>query len=326
MLTKPKLLATVRKEIRSRGLSYRTEKAYLDWIYRYFSFHPMAHPEDLSEQDVATFLSFHAVNKQASASTQNQALSAIRFLYRNVLSRKLNPFRFIRAERETTLPEVFKREEVIRILDKLKGEKWMMVSLLYGCGLSLNECISLRIRDINLEDDEIMVHTSGDAISRKLVLPKHLKEPLRKRIEHLKYRYLTHCLHGYCGVVVPHALEKKYPEETRTFQWFFLFPSLEPLKDRRTGKTRIHHRSDTYLQKAVKKSLASAGITRQVSCQNFRHSYAVHLLEEGYDIRVIQQLLGHRNLRNTMIYRHVMNRGKISPKSPLDQLLEEKTK
>jgi integrase len=240
-----------------------------------------------------------------------------------VLKRSLDPVGFIKAEKDTSLPEVFLKEEVTRILEKLKGEKWLMVSLMYGCGLSLNECLSLRIRDIDIENEEITIHTSSDEISRKLMLPRALQEPLRKRIETLKYRYLTLWLKGYCGVVLPHGLEKKYPEETRNFQWFFLFPSPEPLRDRRTRKIKIHHRSDTYIQRAVRKCLESEGIHKQVSCQSFRHSFAVHLLEEGYDIRVVQQLMGHKNLRNTMVYKHLMNRGKILPISPLDHIMGE---
>jgi integron integrase len=320
-LTKAKILALSRKEIRAQHLSYRTEKAYLDWIYRFFSFHGKKEPVELNEQDISTFLSFHAVNKQVSASTQNQARYALQFLYRNVLKREVDRIKFIRVEPSVSLPEVLTQEEVRAILGRLKGEKWLMAALLYGCGLSLNECLSLRIRDIDMEKEEIIIHSGIEHESRRMAIPRVLKEPMRKRLEALKYRYLTLYLKNYCGVVVPYPVEKKDPEASRSFQWFFIFPSLEPVKDRRTGKTRIHHRSDSYIQKAVRKSLGASGIDKQASCQNFRHSYAVHLLEEGYDIRVIQHLLGHKNIRSTMIYKQVMNRNRIVPKSPLDLLL-----
>jgi integron integrase len=318
MLAVPKLLAKVRQEIRSKHLSYRTEKAYLDWIYRYFTFHDKKDPEQLNEKDITTFLSFHAVKKQVAASTQHQALYAILFLYRHVLKQSLRKIEFIKSQSKNYSPEILSRDEIKLILEKLKGEKWLMVSLLYGCGLSLNECLSLRIKDIDFDKEEIAIHDSRGEQRRIVALPKNLKNVLQKRMESLKYKYMLRSLKDCQNVYIPPGLEKLYPEASRTFQWFFLFPASEPTKDRQTKHIRWHHRSDTYIQKSIKKSLISTGINKHVSCQTFRHSYAIHLLEEGYDIRAVQQWLGHKNIRNTMVYRRLIHRKIVSPKSPLD--------
>ena len=321
-LSESKLFVQVRKEIRSRKLSYRTEKAYLDWIYRYFVFNNKINPSEMNPQHLATFLSFLAVKKQVSSSTQNQAFHALMFLYRYVLQSPPGKIRYIKVRQSTYFPKVFTRDEVKLILGKLKGEKWLIASLLYGCGLSLNECLSLRIQDIDLLNDEIIITDHSSDNLRTLALPKNLKEVLRKRIELLKYNFMLTGLRNFCGVSMPVSWSKAIPDASKTFEWYYLFPAKKPSKDRQTGKLRVHHRSEPFIQKTIRKCLKSCGIMKKASCHTFRHSYAIHLLESGYDIRVVQQLLGHKNIRNTMVYSRIMNQGKVIPKSPLDSLFE----
>jgi integron integrase len=316
----PKLLSTVRKEIRSRHLSYRTEKVYLDWVYRYITFYDKTPPENLKEKDVSVFLSFQAVKKQVSKSTQNQALYAILFLYNYVLKNPLGNLEYVKAARTGKLPEVFSRDEIKNILVTVKEEKQLIISLLYGCGLTLKECLSLRIRDLNLVKNEIIIRGYKTGNDRKIPLPQKLREPLRNRIEIVKYKFLHLSLKKFCGVTIPDSAGKIPVNSHLTFQWFYLFPSGKPRKDPQTHTPGLHHRSDTFVQKSIREALSKAGIKKNASCQTFRHSYAVHLLDEGYDLQNLKELLGYRNIRSAVKYKRISTLNRTAFKSPLDNL------
>ena len=318
----PKLMTLVRKEIRNSNLSYRTEKVYLDWIYRYYSFYSKTPLNKLSEKDAAVFLSFLAIKKQVSSSTQNQALHALRFLFRNVLKQNLTGIEYIKSGKKVNIPRVFSKEKIGMILGKLSGEKYLIASLLYGCGLSLNECLSLRIKDISFEKKGISITNDRGKKERILPLPDTLHQVLKKRIETLKYKYFSLSLKNFPGVTIPEYLENKHPHAHKSFPWFYLFPSQRPVKIKRIGQLRLHHRSDTFVRKTLKALFLSSGIGKDASCRTLRHSFAVHLLKDGIDIHTVQKLLGHKNVKSTLIYKHILKQEHSEIKSPLDHLLD----
>jgi len=319
-MVKQKLLDQVRDAVRVRHLSYRTEQAYVDWIRRFILFHKKCHPNEMDETYVSEFLTYLAVKKKVAASTQNQALSAILFLYRDVLKKELGWLDDVeRAKRPARLPVVFTKQEVDEILLHLEGTRWLMASLLYGSGLRLMECIRLRVKDIDFEYDQIVIRDGKGQKDRVTMLPASLKKPLQRHLAKVKAIHEADLKAGFGRVYLPFALQRKYPNAGRDWAWQYVFPSSKRSKDPRAGIIRRHHIAETVLQRAVKAAVRSAGITKHGSCHTFRHSFATHLLQDGYDIRTVQELLGHKDVSTTMIYTHVLNRGGRAVRSPLDR-------
>jgi integron integrase len=316
---KPKLLDQVRQLLRARRYSLRTEEAYLGWIRRYILFHNKRHPAELGEEEVAAFLSHLAVEGQVAASTQNHALSALLFLYKEVLQREL---RFIsgvaRARRPPKLPVVLSPAEVRRVLEKLTGQYRLMAELLYGSGLRLLECLRLRIKDIDLQYLHIVIRDAKGGKDRHTVLPVSVVPALREHLERIKADHQRELGQRFGTVSLPGALARKMPAATREWAWQYVFPARERSRDPRTGVEQRHHVSEKNLQNAVKRAVRAAGLGKAASCHTFRHSFATHLLENGYDIRTVQELLGHKDVSTTMIYTHVLNKPGLGVKSPLD--------
>ena len=318
---KSRLLDQVRGVIRKRHLSIRTEHAYLQWIVRYIKFSGTVHPRDLSARDVSQFLSHLATDLQVSSSTQNQALNAIVFLYKQVLRIDLGDFgRFERAKRPEKLPTVMTKTEVQRILSGMTGVHQLMAKLLYGSGLRLMECLRLGVKDISFETNQVVVREGKGAKDRLTMLPEQLKPPLLEQLARARTLYEEDLKKGLGSVYMPFALDRKYPHASREWGWQYVFPSNRLSRDPRSGKVRRHHINESGLQRAVQKAARHAGLTKPVSPHTFRHSFATHLLESGYDIRTVQELLGHKNVQTTMIYTHVLNKGGMGVKSPLDAL------
>ena len=318
---KARLLDELRQVMRTRHYSYRTEESYAHWARRYILFHGKRHPKDMGAGEINTFLSHLAVEAQVSAATQNQALAALLFLYKEVLKVEV-PWMdgVIRAKRSQRLPEVLTKREVRAILEHLPPAKRLMAGLLYGSGLRLNECLNLRIKDLELERREVMVRDGKGGKDRVTVLPGSLVPALREHLERHKAWFEIVKADGRARCSMPDALARKYPNAPYEWKWQYLFPAPKPSKDPRTGEIKRHHLSETGLQRAVKGAVRAAGITKNVSCHTFRHSFATHLLEDGYDIRTVQELLGHSDVSTTMIYTHVLNRGGRGVKSPADTL------
>jgi integron integrase len=317
---KPKLLDQVRHRLRVLHYSLRTEEAYVSWIRRYILFHGKRHPNDLQEEHVSAFLSDLALHGKVAASTQNQALSVLLFLYKEVLQRDL---RFIggvvRVRRAPKLPVVLAPQEVRRVLAQLTGQYRLMAELLYGSGLRLLECLRLRIKDVDFQYLQIVVRDAKGGKDRRTMLPVSVVPALRDHLEAVKRQHEIDVAKGYGAVYLPGALERKMPEACRDWPWQFLFPARHQSQDPRTGEERRHHVSEKNLQNAVKAAVRATAIGKAASCHTFRHSFATHLLENGYDIRTVQELLGHKDVTTTMIYTHVLNRPGIGVKSPLDQ-------
>ena len=319
IMSKLKLLDMVINQIRLKHYSIRTEESYVSWIKRFILFHNKQHPKKMGEEEVERFLSHLAVNRKVSASTQNQALSAILFLYKNVLKKELKFIKnTVSAKRHRHIPVVFTREEIEKIFTHLKGTPWLVANLLYGSGLRLMESIRLRIQDINFDYNQIIVRSGKGEKDRKTILPLSLKSSLKMQLEKVKIIHAEDIRDGFCDVFLPYALSKKYQNASKEFGWQWVFPSSRRSIDPRTGIERRHHINETVIQRAVKNAIHEASINKNGSCHTFRHSFATHLLENGYDIRTIQKLLGHKDVRTTMIYTHVINRGNLGVKSPLD--------
>lgn len=315
-----RLLDQVRAAIRVRGYSPRTEKAYVRWIRRFVRFHGTRHPRDLAEPEVSSFLTHLAVERNVSASTQNQALSAILFLYRNVLKQELDWLNdVVRARRPVRLPVVLTRSEVATILDGMDGPPRLMASLLYGAGLRVLECARLRVKDVDLERREILVRDGKGGKDRVTLLPAALQEPLRTHLAGLRRQHHKDLGHGFGSVELPTAIERKYPRAPWEWGWQWVFPATRFYRDPVTGRRRRHHLHETVLQRAMKEAVRAGGLAKPATCHTLRHSFATHLLEDGYDIRTIQELLGHRDVTTTMIYTHVLNRGGRGVRSPLDR-------
>lgn len=299
---KPKLLDQVRSELRKRHYSPRTEEAYISWIRRFIRFHEMRHPVSMGRSEMEAFLSFLATDRNMSASTQNQALGALLFLYRYVLRTGL-PWLddVVRAKRPKRLPVVLTRREVRDILGNLFGQNRIAAMLLYGAGLRLLECLRLRVKDIDFGYRQITVREGKGGKDRVTVLPLVVEEPLKEHLEAVRVRHEIDLKTGSGYVTLPGKLEAKYPDAHREWCWQWVFPAFRKYRDSATGRLYRHHLYETVIQKAVKNASARAGIPKRISCHTFRHSFATHLLEEGYDIRTIQDLLGHREVSTTMI-------------------------
>ena len=311
-----RLLDRVREAVRARHYSIRTEEAYLRWIREYILFSNKRHPSELGAPEVGAFVSHLAVKRNVAASTQNQALSALLFLYREVLGQ---PIEWVDSvERAKRLPVVFTREEVVAVLGHLRPEMWLMASLLYGSGLRLMECVRLRVKDVDFARLQVTVREGKGQKDRVTMLPPSLVEPLRRQLERVKARHEADVREGFGRVYLPHALARKYPNAEREWGWQYVFPASKRSVDPRSGREQRHHLAETALQKAVKAAIRAAGVSKPGSCHRLRHSFATHLLEAGYDIRTIQELLGHADVQTTRIYTHVLNRGGKGVKSPLE--------
>jgi integron integrase len=316
----PKLLDRVRWHLRVKHYSIRTEQAYVDWIRRYILFHGKRHPSEMGEEEIRMFLTHLAVERHVAASTQNQAFAALLFLYQQVLEQKLGFIDSVeRVSRPAKLPVVFTCQEARAVLAHLNGDYRLMAELLYGSGLRLMECLRLRIKDIDFGYNRITVRDAKGLRDRVTLLPQRLHRPLRGQIARVEELHRQDLARGGGKVYLPFALERKYPNAARVFMWQYLFPAAKPSLDPRSGETRRHHVSEKNLQNAVKLAIRAAGIRKPASCHTFRHSFATHLLENGYDIRTVQELLGHKNVATTMIYTHVLNRPGVHIRSPLDQ-------
>ena len=293
-MTQQKLVDQVRNAIRVKHYSPRTEEAYWNWIKRFIIFHNKRHPNDMAESEISSFLSDLAVNKRVSASTQNQALSAILFLYNEVLKKPLDWIDNIsRAKRPSRLPVVFTRQEVQSILRNLEGTKWLMASLLYGAGLRLTECLRLRVKDLDFSYGQMIVRDGKGSKDRITVMPDSLKEHLTKHLEKVKELHQRDLREGCSRTTLPFALDRKYPNAGREWGWQYVFPSANRCWHSELKQEVRHHLNEDVLQRSVKSAILRAGISKPGSCHTFRHSFATHLLEAGYDIRTVQELLGH---------------------------------
>ncbi len=318
----PKLLDRVRIAIRTRHYSLRTEEAYVGWIRRFIFFHNKRHPAEMGEPEINAFLSGLAVKERVSASTQNQALCALLFLYRHVLEKPFPQLeKLIRAKRPGRLPVVMTRSEVKRVLQRLDGVNRIMAMLLYGSGMRLLECLRLRVKDVEFGLNRILVRDAKGHRDRFVPLPASVRAQLVSWLARVKHLHDEDLRNGGGTVYMPYALAKKYPGADREWGWQWLFPAREASSDPRSDAIRRHHVHERIVQRAVRDAVLSAGIKRPINCHTFRHSFATHLLEDGYDIRTIQELLGHKSVNTTMIYTHVLNRsGGRGVRSPVDAL------
>jgi integron integrase len=316
---KPRLLDLVRAEIGKRHYSYRTEKQYVGWIVRYIDFHDGQHPKALGAREVEAFLSDLAITKNVAAATQAQALAAILFLYKRVLLINL-PWldNVTRARRPKRLPVVLSREEVRRLLSELRGPYRVIASLLYGSGLRLLEALRLRIKDLDLATRRLIVRDGKGFKDRITMLPESLVDPLRIRVTRLREIHDAAAKAGFGGVELPHALHRKYPRAHLDFGWQYVFPASHPTRDPRSGAWRRHHLHEQSMQRKMREAVRRCGLDKPASCHTLRHCFATHLLESGADIRTVQELMGHANVKTTQIYTHVLNRGGIAARSPLD--------
>ena len=314
------LLSKVAERVRARNLSPRTAEAYVGWARRYLS-QASSPIESTGEPEIARFLSALAVEGDVSGSTQNQALNALMFLYNDVLGKGVGFVGgVVRAKKPQRLPVVLSREEVRKLLSCLSGEPRLMAMLLYGAGLRLMECCELRVKDVDFDKQQLLVRAGKGNKDRYTMLPSALKDPLARHLETVKRQHEMDLRDGLGVVSLPNALARKYPSASREWAWQWVFPAGAHYVDRLTGERRRHHLHETVLQRAFKEARLLSGIAKQAGCHTLRHSFATHLLEDGYDIRTIQELLGHANVSTTMIYTHVLNRGGLGVKSPADAL------
>ncbi|MGE3540005.1 MAG: integron integrase [Candidatus Tectimicrobiota bacterium] len=318
MEPKTKLLDQMRQILRLKHLSIRTEEAYVSWVRRFILFHGKRHPQDMGAAEIRAFLSHLAIHGQVAAATQNNALNALLFLYRHVLHQEFPQLENLeRAKRPQRRPVVLTREEVHAVLAQLTGTSVLMACLLYGAGLRLLECLRLRVKDVDFAYHQITVRDGKGAQDRLTMLPQGLEEPLQRHLQRVKLVHEEDMLAGYGEVYLPYALHRKEPGAARAWCWQYVFPAARRSLDPRTGQERRHHVSESVLQKAVKEALQRTGIAKRASCHTLRHSFATHLLEDGYDIRTVQELLGHKDVTTTMIYTHVLQRGGRGVRSPL---------
>ena len=318
---KKKLLDRVRDVTRLKHYSLRTERTYCDWIERFIRFHGMRHPAEMAEPEVGEFLTDLARVGNVSASTQNQALSALLFLYKEVLRQEIGWLKQVeRAKKPARLPVVLSRDEVHEIFAHLHGTARLMAGLLYGSGLRLMECVRLRVKDVDFAYARITVRDTKGGRDRVTMLPVNLAAPLQRHLQKVKAQHEQDLADGFGEVWLPDGLARKYPNAAREWSWQFVFPSSRISVDPRSQVKRRHHINESALQQAVKKAVRAARLTKPASCHTFRHSFATHLLENGYDIRTVQDLLGHKDVSTTMIYTHVLNKPGIGVKSPLDHI------
>jgi integron integrase len=316
---KPKLLDQVRDVIRRKHYSIRTEQSYVDWIRRFILFHHKRHPREMAEAEITHFLTHLARDGDVAASTQNQALSALLFLYKEVLKQEIGWLEHVeRAKKPARLPVVLTRDEVNKIFNHLHGTFRIMAGLLYGSGLRLMECVRLRVKDIDFAKAYITVRDAKGGKDRVTMLPVNLAEALQRHLAKMKLQHEQDLTEGFGTVHLPFALDRKYRNAQREWSWQYVFPSSRLSVDPRSGRRRRHHVAESIFQAAVKNAVRISGINKPATCHTLRHSFATHLLENGYDIRTVQELLGHKDVSTTMIYTHVLNKPGIGVKSPLD--------
>jgi integron integrase len=319
--SRPKLLDRVRHAIRTRHYSPRTEEAYVHWIRRYIVFHEKKHPSTLGAPDISRFLTWLAVERHVSASTQNQALSALLFLYKDVLAIEVGAVPpVVRARAPERLPVVLSRDEIGALLKQLAGTERLIVMLLYGSGVRLEECLALRVKDLDFDRHQIIVRQGKGQKDRVTMLRGAVRETLTKHLADVRRLHAADLANGFGRVVLPFALDRKFPNASTEWRWQFVFPAGRICRDPRHGSPSRYHVHQSVVQKAMANAARLAGTTKRLSPHVMRHSFATHLLEDGYDIRTVQELLGHRDVRTTMIYLHVMNRGALGVKSPMDRL------
>ncbi len=318
-MPKPRLLDQVHNQIKFLHYSSRTEESYIYWIKKFIFYHHKKHPKDMGEDEIRIFLSHLATHENVSASTQNQALSALLFLYRYVLKRDIQLIEKIeKAKRPKRLPVVFTRQEVDKILSIMTGTHWLVASLLYGTGMRLLECLRLRVQDIDFTQMIITIRDGKGWKDRITMLPESLKDSLRNQIRKAKTIHNEDIRDGYGETILPYALARKYLNAGKEFGWQWVFPASKLSFNKEKQIISRHHLNESSIQRAVKDALRKAEIHKNGSCHSFRHSFATHLLENGYDIRTVQELLGHKDIRTTMIYTHVLSKNKMGVKSPLD--------
>jgi len=317
----PRLLDQLRDAIRVRHYSIRTEKAYVDWCRRYILFHSKRHPADMGAAEVSAYMTHLAVNRKVAASTQNQALNALVFLYSKVLERPLGDIgKTVRAKQPQKLPVVLTKTEVRSLLTELDGLHWLVACLMYGSGLRLMEAMRLRVKDIEFERRAIIVRNGKGGKDRVVTLADQLIEPLTTHLMQVKTQHDRDIGEGFGSVYLPNALARKYPAAPTQWGWQYVFVAARRSTDPRSGEVRRHHYGEQPIQRAVKNAVKRAGIIKPATCHTLRHSFATHLLESGADIRTVQEQLGHKDLRTTQIYTHVLNRGGNAVRSPLNDL------
>lgn len=317
--TKPiKLIDQLRALIRKQNKAWATEKTYIFWIKRFIHFHNFKHPAEMREREIEEFLEDLAIRKHCTPSTQSTALNALVFLYKQFFNCELNNLTYQHAKRSRNVPVVFSVKEAIAVIEQLCGEQQIMAKLMYGAGLRISECLRLRIKDIDFERNEITVRAGKGNKSRVTLLPESAFKQLHQQINYVVFVHTMDTEAGYGEVYMPYALARKYPSAAVSLEWQFLFPAERRAKDPRDNKIKRHHRHQSYIQKAVKRAIRESGIRKHANCHTFRHSFATHLLERGYDIRTIQELLGHADVETTQIYTHVLNKNRTGVRSPID--------
>ncbi len=317
-MKKPKLLEQVRQEIRRRNYSYKTETAYVRWIKRFIRFHGTVHPSKLGDEEVAAYLNYLANSRNVAASTQNQALSALVFLYKEVLNQTEMHLDLVRAKKPKRLPVVLSAEEIVRIFQNLQKRPLLICELLYGAGMRISECVRIRVQDIDFGYKQIWVRSGKGMKDRVTLLPQKCIPDLQKQMKRVRNLHERDLKKGLGKALLPGALVKKYPDEDQQLRWQYVFPSSRLSKDPRSGLLHRHHVSAVYIQTAFKKAVHAAGVPKKATCHSLRHSFATHLLSNGYDIRTVQDLLGHKNVATTMVYTHIIKKGGMGVKSPID--------
>lgn len=321
MSNKPKLLDQLREALRVRHYSRSTEATYIHWVKRFIFFHHVRHPREMAEPEINAFLTHLALKENVSASTQNQALCAIIFLYRYVLEKKIGDLgEVIRARKPVRLPVVMTKDEVKSVLDCLTGDKRLIACLMYGAGLRLMECLRLRVQDVDFNLNQIIVRDGKGNKDRITMFPAIAKKPLAEHLSNIKKIHEADIAKGFGRVFMPYALARKYPGASKEWVWQWIFPQETLWCNKETGERGRHHIDESLVQKSVKDAVTKTGVAKRATCHTFRHSFATHLLEDGYDIRTIQELLGHKDLKTTMIYTHVLNKGPAAVRSPADNL------
>ena len=319
MEPKPKkLLDQVREVMRLRHYAYRTEETYVQWIKRYILFHHKRHPREMGRDEIEAFLTDLAVNQQVAAATQNQALNAILFLYQKVLDVEITGINAVRARTTRNLPVVLTKAEALAVIKRMKGPHQLVAKLLYGSGLRLSEALRLRVKDVDFAQHQIIVRDGKGRKNRVTMLPVRVAAEIQDHLVGIRRQHQQDLGRGFGSVYLPFALERKYPNANRDWIWQYVFPAGRIVKDPRSEEMRRHHLHESGIQKALKQAVKQVRIAKKIGCHTFRHSFATHLLENGYDIRTIQELLGHKDVKTTMIYTHVLNRGGRGVRSPLD--------
>ena len=313
-----KLLTQVKELIRKKHYSYRTEKTYIFWMKKFYYYFKERNPAEMGVKEISQFLTYLANERKVSSSTQNQALNALIFLYKEVLNYEIGSFEFTRAKLPQRVPVVLSKNEVHQILNNLSGIHWLVANLLYGSGLRLLEALRLRVKDVDFEYKLILVRRGKGQKDRRTMLPKQLFEPMKEQVNKRKILHENDLKSGFGDVYLPDSLARKYPNASKDLIWQFIFPARRLYFDETRQVKVRHHLHESAIQRAIKQAVRKTSINKRVGCHTLRHSFATHLLENGYDIRTVQELLGHQDIRTTMIYTHVLNSNKIGVQSPLD--------